>query len=205
MTELRDRDLVRLYWPVELRPAFDALFAIDDAMADVVEKASDPTLAAIKLAWWRDRLEGLDKGQVPAEPRLQGAARELLPKAISGGMLSSLEAGWAELLALQPDLQIATARGATLFQLAARLLGWEGHSIVVAPHGRLFAAADFRRRGLIREIAIDPADLPKVPRTLRPITGLAALAARDLARVEPEATPGRAFALLRHRWTGRVR
>ena len=31
-------------------------------MADVVANATDPTLAAIKLAWWRDRLEG--RGEV---------------------------------------------------------------------------------------------------------------------------------------------
>jgi hypothetical protein len=30
----RDRDLVRLHWSVELRPAFDALLDIDDAMAE---------------------------------------------------------------------------------------------------------------------------------------------------------------------------
>ena len=33
---MKDRDLVRLYWPVALRPAFDALFGIDDALGDVV-------------------------------------------------------------------------------------------------------------------------------------------------------------------------
>jgi 15-cis-phytoene synthase len=75
---LRDRDLVRLYWPVELRPAFDALFAIDEAMGDVVAKATEPTLGAIKLAWWRERLEQLDEAKVPAEPRLRAAADELL-------------------------------------------------------------------------------------------------------------------------------
>ena len=54
--------MVRLYWPVELRPAFDALFDIDEAMADVVARSTEPTLAAIKLAWWRERLEELRTG-----------------------------------------------------------------------------------------------------------------------------------------------
>jgi len=43
---------------------------------------------------------------------------------------------------------------------------------------------------------------------LRPITALAALAARDTNRggppFEPPATPGRAWTLLRHRLTGRI-
>src|SRR5919107_5615783 len=104
IVELRDRDLVRLYWPVELRPAFDALFDIEDAMADVVTRATEPALAAIKLAWWRERLEELDRGQVPAEPRLQAAAAELLPRGVSGAELAELEDGWATLLDEQPHL-----------------------------------------------------------------------------------------------------
>ena len=45
---------------MELRPAFDALLAIDDAMAEIVATATQPALAAIKLAWWREALEKLD-------------------------------------------------------------------------------------------------------------------------------------------------
>ena len=75
---MRDRDLVRLYWPVELRPAFDALFAIDDAMAEVVASSSQPALGAIRLAWWREALERLDNGPPPAEPRLQAASSRSL-------------------------------------------------------------------------------------------------------------------------------
>ena len=37
---MRDRDLVRLYWPVDLRPTFDALFDLEDAFADVVATRS---------------------------------------------------------------------------------------------------------------------------------------------------------------------
>ena len=82
-----DRDLVRLYWPVELRPAFDALFGIDDALAEVVATATQPALGAIRLAWWREALERLDASPPPPEPRLQAAATELLPRGISGATL----------------------------------------------------------------------------------------------------------------------
>src|SRR5215211_6804297 len=105
IAELRDRDLVRLYWPVELRPTFDALFAIDDAMGEVIARATEPALAAIKLAWWRERLEELDEGKIPAEPRLQAAADELLTRSISGTRLAELEGGWATLLEEQPYVE----------------------------------------------------------------------------------------------------
>ena len=50
-------------------------------------------------------------------------------------------------------------------------------------------------------------DRMRFPRRLRPLTALARLAVRDLARgepFEPEATPGRALALLSHRLTGAI-
>jgi len=197
---VRDRDLVRLYWPAELRPAFDALLDIDDAMGDVVMRASQPALAAIKLAWWRERLEELDNGKVPAEPRLVAAARELLPRGVSGADLAKLEAGWAAILQEVPDREAALERGNELFARASTLLR---ERLPEHSAGRLFAAGSLRRRGM----AVDTDELAKtlsIPRSLRPLTALAALAKRDLSRVEPEATPGRAWALLKHRLTGRI-
>ena len=206
---MRDRDLVRLYWPVELRPAFDALFAIDDALGDVVAKATEPALAAIKLAWWRERLQGLDAGEVPAEPRLQAAAEELLPRGISGAALAELEDGWVTLLESEPDIERVASRGARLFAMAASLLGTADPMIEAA--GRVYAQESVGRRGLMAgHCPMD--DLNQLVRhsfvrRLRPLTGLAALATRDTRRgqrFEPEATPGRAWTLLRHRLTGRI-
>lgn len=206
---MTDRDLVRLYWPVRLRPAFDALFAIDDALGDVVARAADPALAAIKLAWWRERLQELDEGTAPAEPRLQAAARELLPRGLSGTRLAGIEDGWALLLDENPDVERAAKRGARLFDMASGLLGTADP--LIEPAGELFALADFRRRGLVagqHPLSLDRLASHRFARELRPLTALAALAVRDLHRggppFEPEATPSRAWALIRHRLTGRI-
>jgi phytoene synthase len=201
--ELTDRDLVRLHWPRELRPAFDALFAIDDVMASVVANASQPALAAIKLAWWREALEQLDHAPPPAEPRLQAAAAELLLRGISGADLAQLEPGWATLLDEVPSLELVEQRGAMLFALLARLLGRGDARLDRA--GALFACMDVTRRGLADLRPSKRSGLPRMPKRLRPVTTLAALALRDArsAKLEPEATPGRSWALLRHRLTGR--
>ena len=82
-----DRDLVRHYWPVEVRPAYDALFGIDDALADVVTSSTQPALGAIRLAWWREALERLDTKPPPPEPRLQAVASELIPKGLASGRI----------------------------------------------------------------------------------------------------------------------
>lgn len=176
-------------------------------MAQVVVRATQPALAAIKLAWWRERLEDLDHGKVPAEPRLQQAARELLPLGISGKKLAELEQSWAALLDEAPDRERIAERGELLFELGAMLLGLQfGESLGKA--GRMFATVRVARLGLL-EISTGGSGLERQvsPRRARPLTALAALAMRDLRRggppFEPEATPGRAWTLLRHRLTGR--
>ena len=194
---------------MQLRPAFDALLDIDDALGDVVARATEPALAAIKLAWWRERLQELDEGKAPAEPRLQAAAQELLPRGLCGTGLAGIEDGWALLLDENPDLESAAERGARLFDMASSLLGKADP--LIEPAGELFVLAGLRRRGLVaghHPPSLDRLANHRFARELRPLTALAALAARDLSRggppFEPEATPGRALALLRHRLTGRV-
>ena len=62
-------------------------------MGDVVARSTEPALGAIKLAWWRERLEELDHGKVPAEPRLQAAAAELLPREIRAAISNGFAFG----------------------------------------------------------------------------------------------------------------
>lgn len=172
-------------------------------MGDVVARATQPALAAIKLAWWRERLEELDQGEVPAEPRLMAAARELLPRGIRGADLAQLEEGWAALLEEQPDDQLVVGRGPRLFGLAARLLRAEASGTLDVA-GRVYVAGSLVRRGRSPEDMMPVPTSGRVPRALRPVTALAVLARRDLGQREDEATPGRAWALLRHRITGRL-
>jgi 15-cis-phytoene synthase len=184
------------------------VFAIDDAMADVVARSTQPALGAIKLAWWRERLEELDQAVVPAEPRLKMAAAELLPRGITGSALAQIEDGWATLLEAEPDMDRVVARGERLFLIGAGLLDTEYTEEVLGAAGRLFAGVDVARRGLTRAAPPSGGSATAVPRGARPLTALAALAARDLRHggppFEPEGTPGRAWTLLRHRFTGRI-
>jgi phytoene synthase len=179
-------------------------------MADVVVESTQPALGAIKLAWWRERLEELDYGKVPAEPRLSAAARELLSRGVSGADLAGLEEGWATLFQPRPEFDEIGRRGERLFALGAKLLGIS--DAVLAAAGRLYAV----QKVVARQLLAEPAPAMNLellaghvfPKALRPLTALAALAARDAKRGEkrePEATPGRALTLFRHRLTGRIR
>jgi phytoene synthase len=205
---MRDRDLVRLYWPVELRPAFDALFGLDDVMAGVIASSTQPALGAIRLAWWREALERLDHHPPPAEPHLQAAAAELLSRGVTGEALAALEDGYATLLDEVPDSDRLGEGGAALFGIAATLLGADDAKLPLA--GRIHAFASAARRGL----AAVPDDIGarelrgyRFGRAVRPLTSLTRLAARDIRMapaLEAEATPARAAALLSHRLFGTI-
>ena len=202
-----DRELVLLHVPSKLRGAFDALFAIDAAMADVVARSADPALGRIKLAWWREQLQALDTAPPPAEPRLTEAAEELLPLGVSGAELAELETGWATLLDDRMEPRLVAGRGAVLFRIAGGLLGSDDPKLGVA--GALYALASVARRGVpeLLEPARETLDQlvdHRFERRARPLTMLARAAARDIDREEPEGSRLRVAAMLAHRWSGRL-
>ena len=176
-------------------------------MGDVVARSTDPALGKIKLAWWREQLEALDKNVPPAEPRLTAVAKHLLPAGISGADLAGLEPGWATLLDPEIDPEMVAGRGAALFKIGARLLGSQDEQLGDA--GGLYALASVGRRG-VPEL-LQPANAyrqrvrgHRFARRLRPLTMLARAAARDIQRKEAETDRGRALAMLAHRWSGRI-
>jgi phytoene synthase len=189
-------------------------------MGDVVRTTSEPQLGPIRLAWWRERLEELESsGATPAEPRLRAVAQHLLPRGVSGHDLAGLEAGWLRLFDPFPWTaetgEAIWLRGNLLFGIGARLLGGPDERAQSA--GGLWALVDAMRhcsdpasRAMLLAQARAVArglDGVRIARPLRPLTMLAALAIRDCRMgepFEPQATPARALAMLRHRIGGRL-
>lgn len=188
-----DRKVALGQLPREVRTAFSALWRLDLAFADIVATSSDPGLGAIRMAWWREQLEELDRGnRVPVEPRLQAAASELISRGVSGKDLSQLEDAWLPLLEPFPwaDLQKdgLKLRGSILFGTGARLLGEEGEGAKAA--GAIWSLLDAAHhcsdvksreflneeaRSLLREAK------PRLPKRVRPLSVLTTLVAADLA------------------------
>nr|WP_279639132.1 squalene/phytoene synthase family protein [Sphingomicrobium sediminis] len=197
------------HFPQAVRPAVEAVLRLDATLAEVVADTTEPAVGAIRLAWWREALERLDTAPAPAEPRLAAIADHVLPRGVTGAMLSEIEDGYAALLDQQLDPDRVGQGGSALFNAIATLL--RADDPYLAPAGALAMLA--RVRGLTPE-EVKPTALAKMrelkghrfARALRPLTNLARLAARDFLRnePEPEATPGRAFAMLSHRLSGKV-
>src|SRR4051794_34282993 len=112
--------------PATIRPAFATLWNLDLALAAVVATTSEPALGAIRLAWWRERLEELDEGATPAEPRLRAISGQLLGRGIRGKDLARLEDAWLPLLEPFPwgeaQAEGLKLRGLILFGIGTRLL-----------------------------------------------------------------------------------
>jgi phytoene synthase len=217
MVELdRDRILACSYVAAGDRPALEALWRLDAALAAVLSSGRDPLLSQIKLAWWRDALEALDTAPPPAEPALEAAARHILPRGIAGAELAAMERGWTLLLTPDPLTReelatYAAARGGLLFAFSARLLGGDCES--VEPGGEAWALIDLARHSgseVDAEAALGAArarPLGHWPSRLRPLGMLAALAHRDAEPERPhweeQGAPRRMLRMLRHRFTGR--
>lgn len=196
-----------------MRPAFATLWNLDLSFADIVATTTQPALGAIRMAWWRERLQELDTGAAaPAEPRLRAISRQLLGRGITGKDLSRLEDGWLPLLEPfpwdAPQAEGLRLRGRILFGLGARLLGGRPEDAEAA--GALWSLVDAGRHCSDAEsrsyfCAAARASLEEVPRQLRssirPLTILAALAAYDL---RPGGRLGRVGVALAHRLRGSI-
>lgn len=195
----RDRWLATQYAPAGLRPALFAVHALDLEFAKVAATTTEAMLGEIRLAWWRERLVGLDAGDVPAQPVLRALAGTVLPRGVAGATLAGFEDGWLALAAGDIARHV-TLRGSALGGALAALGGAD--PAVGAALGTAWAAGEAARAG--HDVAAG--QMNRAPPKLRWLAGLAALGVRDVAKKqppEPRATAGRQWVLLRAALTGR--
>jgi len=118
-------DLALSYAPVRSRAALDALFALDTALGNVLRTTREPLVGQMRLAWWREALQGLDASGAPAEPVLQSLTAAVLPLGTTGHSLSGMVNAWEPLLSDIGTGSIddhARLRGRALFAIAERAL-----------------------------------------------------------------------------------
>ena len=192
---------VALAWtPVASRPVLATLLAFDQRLSRIVSQATEPMLAQLRLAWWRDELAK------PVELRPTGDA---VLDAIGGHWrgqeesLSTIVDGWELLLVDELSPDVATefvARRATGFCGLAELVA-NGNEDSARVAGAIWSAmdasvhaSDAGERAILRAVALD-GHLPDLPRPLRGLSVLAGLALRAAKREEPSLMAGRGGAL----------
>ena len=186
-----ERQIALSYTPQAERAALYALFALDLRLGRTIGQASEPALAQLRLAWWRDNLRKSVETR-PSGDRLLETLSESWPGEEEA--LIALIDGWEELLA-EPPLPERAIRAFSAGRVAAlmafaRKAGADANLDGVEQAARCWALADgaahvsseeeresFVR--LARESGLSPYTLP---RRLRGLAVLAALARRALKR-----------------------
>lgn len=220
-TALRDPEvqLAIAYCPATTRPALTALWGLDARFGATLAITREDMVGRIKLAWWREALASIEGAAAPAEPLLRSLYETLPVRGITPAALMPIADGWEAVLDLtsaDATALHASARGGTLFRLAAHLLGLPD-SAPAATAGEGWALVDLafhlRDRGQAEAaLALARERLAQVaghrwPLALRPLGVLAVLAARDAAAgldiPRRQGSPARLLRALRLRITGR--
>lgn len=212
-----ERSLALSYAPAAERAGVTALFALDAQLAEVVRTTRDPMVGQLRLTWWFEALETLDRAPPPAQPVLEALAASVLPGGVSGATLAGIVEGWEALLDREPLTAGRVAdhgeRGARLFAAAARLSGaGAGDPVMVA--GRGWALVDLSRhlsdpaeREMVRAAArplLAEATAARWTRRARALGAVTHLARLDLASDPlPSGAPSRVARIAWHRLTGR--
>lgn len=179
------------YAPARAHALTLGLMALDNRLAGIVSRASEPMLAQIRLAWWRELLTQEPESWPGGEPLLALLKhwRERTAE------LVQLVNGWecavtgGDALAIADIRRLASGRGAA-FGVLAGVLGHSGAAETTARMAREWALADLAAylpapadRDTAHEMLGDTAwTRQRLPRALRPVAVLNGLAARSFKK-----------------------
>ena len=198
------------------RPVFENLFALDRRLADAVRQASEPIIAQLKLAWWRDRFAQSPTEWPKSEPLLERLAQwHHHARDADVSRFGALVDGWEALLADRPfasETIAAFAQGRAEAWSAVALALDEAPHLAMRP-ALLSAHADLAQFGSsaeealgIRNAAQDAlrSSANRMPRALRPFAVLGVLGERSLRAESAQlSTVGDFFAGVRAGMLGR--
>jgi len=181
------------YAPRKSRDLWLQFFGLDRRFAHVVATASEPMLAQIRLAWWRETLRQDSHERPHGEPLLESLSGWDAERA----SLAGLADGWEALVGEAPldaaaFAALAGARAATVAALM-RLVGEDESAAAAEAMGWRWALGDMaaklsdaterdRVAALLRSAEPVPRSMPRI---LRPIAVLHALDMRALDAGRP--------------------
>ena len=187
------------------RDAFTALLAFDRNLARSVAGASEAIVGQLRLAWWRDALAASADNLQRGNPLLDELAKGFGEQRRQLGVLVD---GWEAVLLAEPIdmaaiLSLKAGREAGWLALATALeTGAKGTAVRLAA-GR-WAVADLisglprddRNPEIIADAQASLGQLSPLPRALRPLAVLDALARRSLAAGGAPLLAGRGSAMV---------
>jgi phytoene/squalene synthetase len=210
-----DRYFAALFAPEEKRRHLFALTAFYRELAHAVDAAREPMILDIRLAWWREALEGARLGKPRDHHVAQALAVTLSEHALPPQIFEQMIEARASEAEAEPFAdaaaaeEFADATSGALMRLAARVLGVEADAvareagIAYALAGRSsgkFANID---SAVLAKTHFDAARKMPMPRAALPAYLPAALVPLYLKRPDPPLWR-KQIAYLRTSWRGRI-
>ncbi len=120
----RDRYLATLYAPAEKQAALFALYAFVSEIARIPRLVSEAQIGEIRLQWWAETLESIERGVAVDHPVAAELAKLSLPHAPLKAMVEARRSDlYADLMPTLTDLEgYLGETEASVFQLAAMIL-----------------------------------------------------------------------------------
>ena len=210
-----DRYFAALFAPEEKRRHLFALYAIYRELAHAVDAAREPMILDIRLAWWRETLEGAREGN-SRDHHVARAMRETfaaydLPADLFARMIEAraAEAGAEPFAGAVEAEEHADATSGTLMRLAACVLGTEANGlareagIAYALAGRSGGRYSSIDTTALAKKHLDAARRLPMPRAALPAVLPAALVPLYLKRNDPPLWR-KQITYLRTSWRGRI-
>jgi phytoene synthase len=145
-----DRFLATLFAPPERRETLFLLYAFNHELARAREAASSPTLALIRLQWWREVVEGADRRHDVAAPLREAIAAGRLDRAALLGLIEGREAeAEAEIPTLAAWEAYLTATAGDVMAIAGIVLG----ATAAAAAALRTVGAAYGAAGLLRSVS----------------------------------------------------
>lgn len=208
-----EEELALSYAPAGARGAMSALLALDRKLGSILRRAREPLLTQMRLTWWFEALERLDREPPPAEPVLRALAADVLPRGVAGAALAAMIDGWEAIGGEEPLGEaaleaFARGRGALLFEAMAAVCGADDAQAGTAGEGWALAdlagnLSDAGAGALARGMAAARLAEGMGSRWSRAGRGIGALALAARMELEGGSAPKRVGRLFWHRMTGR--
>ena len=178
--------LALAYAPASKRPCQLALLALDARLAELARGASEPVLAQLRLAWWRDLLDKPAEEWPQGDPVVTGLQR----CAVASGFVCLVD-GW-EALATAENLDERTVDAFSEGRAKAwASLAASGGELATRAHraGRVWALGDLaghvtraEERATVITLAENASRRVALPKAYRALSVLAGLGVRSLSK-----------------------
>jgi len=216
-----DRFFCSLFAPAEKRDFLLLLYAFNHELARAREVASEPTLALIRLTWWREVVEGDPKKHEIATPLSAAIADGIFSQTDLAGLIDARESeAEPEISDFDNFMKYARGTAGRLARIAGKILGEDSGAIedlgtAYGISGILRAAPFLARQGrsllpmdgTTAEMIIGAARgllAGAAPRAARAAWLPAVYARRDLGKPYQPRALGDRLAVIRAAFTGRL-